>query len=196
MAEKGISTRSEALEFDDFQRLIDGLHDDGQYRWELFCYLSYCFALRISDVLSLRWGDLIGKDICTMIEKKTGKTRRIPLEPSVLKRVRAIHSLMSITDDSELVFLNQKSGVPYSSQYINKQLKTFKVRYRLPIKNFSSHSFRKTFGRHIYETNGRTDHSILMVNRALRHQNIDTTIIYLGLRQQDLDVVYKQAAIF
>ncbi len=196
MAEKGISTRSEALEFDDFQRLIDGLHNDGQYRWELFCYLSYCFALRISDVLSLRWDDLMGKDICTVVEKKTGKTRRIPLEPSVRKRVREAHSLMSIADDSEMVFLNQETGSPYTSQYINKQLKNFRTKYRLPIKNFSSHTFRKTFGRHIYETNGRTDHSILMVNRALRHQNIDTTIIYLGLRQQELDEVYKQAAKF
>jgi site-specific recombinase XerD len=131
-----------------------------------------------------------------VIEKKTGKIRRIPLEPVVLKRVSDAHSLMSITDNNQKVFLNPETGNPYTSQHINKQLKNFRVRYRLPIKNISSHTFRKTFGRHIYESNGRTEHSILMVNRALRHQDIATTILYLGIRQEEFDEVYKQAIMF
>jgi len=195
MAQKGISTRSEALEFEDFRRLVDGLHGDGEYRWELFCILSCALALRISDVLNLKWGDLLDKEHCSVEEIKTKKIRRMPLEPPVRSRVNEIHALMGAPPKGGFVFLNCKSGKVFSPQYVNLLLKRFRVRYKLPIKNFSSHSFRKTFGRRVYDANGKSEHSILLINRALRHRNIDTTIVYLGLKQEEMDKVYGQVAI-
>lgn len=195
MAKKGISTRSEALEFDDFKRLIDGLHGDGEYRWELFCILSCTLALRISDVLNLKWKDLLSKDRCSVEEIKTKKVRRIPLEPGIQSRVNEIYALMGTPTKEEFVFFNRKRGKVFTPQYVNQLLKQFRVRYSLPIKNFSSHSFRKTFGRRVYDVSGRTEHSILLINRALRHQSIDTTIVYLGLKQDELDKVYEQVSI-
>jgi integrase len=195
MAKKGISTRSEALEYDDFVRLIDGLHANGEYRWELFCLLSYNFALRISDVLNMRWEDILGRDRCTVTEIKTGKTRGIPIEPNTHDRIVKIYSLMGTPHADEYVFFNAKSDKIYSPQYVNKKLKEFKVRYRLPVKNFSSHSFRKTFGRRVYKERGQTEHAIVLINRAFQHRNIGTTLIYLGLYQDELDEIYKEAAI-
>ena len=195
MAKAGISTRSEALEIKDFRRLIDGLHNDEEYRWELFCVLSYSLALRISDVLNLKWQDLLGRDHCTVEEIKTKKIRRIPLEEATLAKVAELHILMGRPTVSEHIFLNRKKGVVYTPQYVNQKLKQFRVWYRLPIRNFSSHTFRKTFGRQVYNTNGQSEHSILLINRALRHSSIDTTIVYLGLKQDEVNGIYKQAAI-
>ncbi len=195
MAAKGISTRSEALEFDDFTRLVDGLRADGEYRWELFCILSCTLALRISDVLNLKWPDLSGKNHCTVKEIKTGKIRQIPLEPGTQKRIAEIRTLMAVPADEQYIFFNRKLGKIYSPQYVNQKLKLFRQRYDLPIKNFSSHTFRKTFGRRVYDVNGRTEHSIVLINSALQHQNIGTTLIYLGLMQDELDQVYKQVAV-
>jgi integrase len=195
MAVKGISTRSEALEFDDFVRLIDGLRADGEYRWELFCILSCTLALRISDVLNLKWPDLSGKDHCLVKETKTGKVRRIPLEPSTQKRIAEIYALMAVPAGEQHIFRNRQQDKIYTPQYVNRRLKMFRERYGLPIKNFSSHTFRKTFGRRIYDLNGKTEHAIVLINRALQHQNIGTTLIYLGLIQDELDEVYKQVAV-
>ncbi len=130
-----------------------------------------------------------------MKEIKTGKIRRIPLEPSTQKRIAEIRTLMAVPAGEQHIFLSRKLGKIYSPQYVNQKLKLFRERYDLPIKNFSSHTFRKTFGRRVYDVNGRTEHSIVLINRALQHQNIGTTLIYLGLMQDELDEVYKQVAV-
>lgn len=195
MAQKGISTRSEALEYTDFKRLLDALHADGEYRWELFCILSCTLALRISDVLGLKWEDLLRQDHCTVTEIKTGKTRQIPIQPGAYRRLADIYTLMDTPAKQEHVFFNKRQGKVYTSQYINRKLKEFRKRYALPVKNFSSHSFRKTFGRQIYMAKGKTEHSIVQINRALQHRSISTTLIYLGLYQAELDEVYKEVAL-
>lgn len=195
MAQKGVSTRSEALEFDHFLRLIDSLHADGEYRWELFCILSCTLALRVSDVLNRRWEDLLHHDHCTVKEIKTGKTRQIPIEPSTHARLIEIYSLMGSPAKDGLVFLSKKTGKAITPQYVNETLKRLKRQYNLPIKNFSSHSFRKTFGRRVYNAHGRSEHSIVLINRAFQHRSISTTLIYLGLFQDELNEVYKKVAL-
>jgi integrase len=195
MAKQGVSTRSESLEYDDFLRLLSCLRADGEYRWELFCFLSYIFALRISDVLNLKWKSLLDREFCVVEEIKTGKTRRIAMDTKTQAKVMELYGLMNNPPEEEYVFFNRITGKVYTSQYINKKLKEFKVRYGLHIKNFSSHTFRKTFGRRIYELHDKSDHSIVLVNRALKHKTIETTIIYLGIKENEVNKLYHQAAI-
>jgi hypothetical protein len=47
----------------------------------------------------------------------------------------------------------------------------------------------------VYNERGQTEHAIVLINRAFQHRNIGTTLIYLGLYQDDLDEIYKEAAI-
>ncbi len=195
MATKGVSTRSEALEFDDFKRLIDGLHANGEYRWELFCLVSCTLALRISDVLNLKWSDLLRRDYCMVTEIKTGKIRQIPLEQRNLTRIEELYTLMGRPHEDSFVFTNPKNGKVYTPQRVNQKLKDIQVRYRLPVKHFSSHSFRKTFGRRIYNTHGKSDHSIVLINRAFQHKSIGTTLLYLGIYQEEVNGVYEQVSI-
>jgi integrase len=195
MAKKGISTRSEALEFDDFQRLIQALHADKEYRWEMFCLISCTLALRISDVLNLKWKDLLHKDHCTVTEIKTGKTRQIPLKQSNHTRITEIYALMGKPYEEEYVFINHKKGTVYTPQRVNQILKEYRIRYKLPIQNFSSHTFRKTFGRRVYNVRGKTHDSIVRINRAFQHKSIGTTLIYLGIYQDEVNEVYEQVAI-
>ncbi len=63
-----------------------------------------------------------------------------------------------------------------------------KQRYSLKtVKNISSHSLRKTFGRHIYEyadTNGEV--ALAMLSELFNHSNIVVTKRYLGLRKEEI----------
>ena len=47
------------------------------------------------------------------------------------------------------------TGEPLTIQCVNKKLKDFKYDYKVKIGNFSTHTFRKTFGRYVYENNKR-----------------------------------------
>ena len=88
---------------------------------------------------------------------------------------------------SEKCFISRKNSV-YSIQRINVLLKGIKVKYGLKsVKNFSSHSLRKTFGRHVYEmadTNGEM--ALVMLSELFNHSNIAITKRYLGLRKEEI----------
>ena len=90
---------------------------------------------------------------------------------------------------------DKSEGKPVSIQYINRYLKKMKDKYELDIENFSAHTFRKTFGRYVYEKSGRTNESLLYLNRIFRHQNIDTTMIYLGIRDEEISNIFESIEI-
>ena len=62
MAKKNKLTTSDYLEYSEYQRLLDCLHKDGEFFWELYARLGFCTACRSSDVLNLRWEDILCKD--------------------------------------------------------------------------------------------------------------------------------------
>ncbi|MFR9546884.1 MAG: tyrosine-type recombinase/integrase [Rikenellaceae bacterium] len=187
---KGKLTTADYLPIEEFERLVEGLHNDNQHLWELYCRLSFCTALRASDVLSLTWGDIFERDSFDKQEKKTGKARRITLNKSVQNKIGELYDLLETPPLDQAIFLNSRSGKPYTIEYINRLLKLFKIKYRLPIKAFSTHTFRKTFGRYVYETNGRSAESLILLNSIFRHSSIDITKVYIGLRQAEIDGVF------
>lgn len=189
--EKGKLTTADYLPIEDFNRLVEGLHTDGLYMWELYCRLSFCTALRASDVLTLTWEEILDREFFDKTERKTGKGRKITFNPSVQQKIKELYQLQGEPDKKGSPFLNPKTGKHYSLEYINRLLKGFKYRYRLPIKAFSTHTFRKTFGRYVYENNGRSAESLILLNSIFRHSNIDITKVYIGLRQAEIDKVFN-----
>jgi integrase len=188
---KGQLTTADYLSMEDFNRLTDGLHHDGEYLWELYCRLGFCTALRASDVLSLKWKDVLGKRELFKIEKKTGKNRKITFHVSVRNKIEALYQLIGKPDIDSFVIMNPKTKAAYSLEHVNRQLKTFRIRYRLPIKAFSTHTFRKTFGRHVYESNGRSAESLILLNSILKHSSIEITKVYIGIRQDEINNVFN-----
>lgn len=188
---KGKLTTADYLSIDDFNQLCDGLNQDGKYLWELYCRISFCTALRGSDVLSLRWGEILDRELLTKIEGKTGKTRMINFSESVIKKINELYHKLGRPDKNSVVFVNIKTNRAYSLIHVNRMLKEFKVRYRLPIKLFSTHTFRKTFGRYVYETNGRSAESLILLNSIFRHSSIEITKVYIGIRQSEIDKVFN-----
>ncbi len=188
---KGKLTTADYLPIEEFERLVDGLRSDGLYFWELYCRVSFCTALRGSDVLSLRWIDVLDKDFLDIVERKTKKPRRITFSKTVQKKIKELYLLLSEPSLESSLFLNQNSKQAYSLEHINRMLKRFKVKYRLPITAFSTHTFRKTFGRYVYESNGRSAESLILLNSIFRHSSIDITKVYIGLRQAEIDSVFN-----
>ena len=59
MAKKNQLTKSDYLPMEEYKKLLRLLHKDRQYLWELYARLAFCTALRVSDVLSLAWADIL-----------------------------------------------------------------------------------------------------------------------------------------
>lgn len=188
---KGKLTTADYLPIEEFNRLVDSLHTDGHYMWELYCRLSFCTALRASDVLSLTWEDFLDRDSMDRVEKKTKKVRRITFNKTVSDKFKELYTLRGEPNKKGSPFLNPNTNKHYSLEYINRTLKQFKVRYKLPIKAFSTHTFRKTFGRYVYESKGKSAESLILLNSIFRHSSIEITKVYIGLRQTEIDNIYN-----
>lgn len=190
MAKKNQLTTSDHLSYKDFEKLLEGLHKDKDYFWELYARMAFCTACRVSDVTKLKWKDVLNKPACVITEKKTGKTRRITFNQSVQKKIAELHRLMGCPDIDTYMFASRKTGQPITVQRINQKLKGFKYKYALHINNFSTHTFRKTFGRYVYETNHRSAESLLLLNKILNHSNIQVTKTYIGITQDEINSVF------
>lgn len=194
MAKKHQLTTADHLPYNEFNKLLAGLRLDGDYFWEMYARLSFCTACRASDVLKFKWNDVLKKS-CVITEQKTGKTRRIAFNPSVQKKIQELYKLMGSPEKDSYVFATDRSACePVSIQYVNRQLKKFKYKYKLPIDHFSSHTFRKTFGRYVYDKSNHSAESLLLLNKILNHSNIQVTKTYIGITQDEINSIYDSIA--
>lgn len=69
--------------------------------------------------------------------------------------------------------------------------KRWKEKYDLNIDHFSTHTFRKTFGRYVYDTSKDKSEALILVNSILNHSTIDVTKVYIGLRQDEVNSVFN-----
>ena len=76
MSLKYSNTTADFLQWDEAMNLIRKLFKDGDYNMSLLIALGCFFGLRISDILSLRWNQILNVNEFTIIERKTGKKNR------------------------------------------------------------------------------------------------------------------------
>ena len=195
MSVKGTITTADYLDFGEFKRLVTCLESDEKYRDALYCILSFCLGLRISDVLKLKWEDVLRKKKALVTEKKTKKTKTIPISLKTAEHIISLYEKLGEPPITDYVFPDPEGKTFMTRQGINAKLKRWKSRYALSINNFSSHTFRKTFGRYVYETMGRSEEALVLLNRIFRHTSIQVTMIYIGLRDDEVGRVFDNIGI-
>ena len=161
------------------------LAKDKNYKISLLIALGCFTGLRISDILSLRWKQILGADEFTVIEKKTGKVRTIRLNPQLQQHIKECYEHINPVGINAPILISQK-GTIFTVQRINIILKEVKKKYRLKIKNFSCHSLRKTFGRKVFESSENAELALVKLMELFNHSSVTITKRYLGLRQEEL----------
>jgi len=190
MSTRFSNTTADYLDWNQAMNLVRKLYDDKNYRMSLLISFGSFWGLRISDILSLRWNDIYNKEEFQLIEKKTQKNREIKINAQLKRHISDCYSIIRPVSLGEFVFISQK-GTVYSIQRINMILKDLKVRYDLKIKNFSSHSLRKCFGRTIFERSGENaELAIVKLSQLFNHSSTSITRRYLGISQKELMETY------
>lgn len=181
---------SDYMEWDVMLSLIRKLYRDGNYRMSLLIGCGCFFGLRISDILTLTWSMLLNDDKFTINEKKINKRRVIKINSDFQQHIKQCYNALHITNDNEKCFLSQKKMV-YSTQRINVLLKLIRKQYNLKIEHFSTHTFRKTFGRKVFESAGENANmALIKLSELFNHSNVAITKIYLGIREKELLETY------
>jgi integrase len=192
MALSGQKTTSDFIEWNKLQTLLLKLERDGNWKFTLLIAIGVYTGLRISDILSIRWDDLLGKEFLEITEKKTKKFRKIKVNQHLLDLVNRISKKVDGYRKDAPIFLNESKSSTISIQYINRKLKQIVKSYGLvkEPEKIKSHSLRKSFGRRIFENNDNSEKSLILLNEIFNHTSIKTTKIYLGIRQQEIFDVY------
>lgn len=190
MAKKNQLTKSDYLPMEDYKKLLYLLHKDRQYLWELYARLAFCTALRVSDILPLTWSDILHKGSLTKSEKKTGKVRKIPFNLNIQTRIEELYMLLKRPNSNELIFKSKFTGTSISPQYLNRIMKEWKIKYKLNIENFSTHTFRKTFGRYVYDTSENKSEALLLLNRIFNHSSVEITKVYICIRKDEINSIF------
>ena len=192
MSAKNSCTTADYIEWNTAVNLVHRLYKDGNYQMSLLIGCGIFFGLRISDILQLSWDMLLDDSSFEVIEKKTQKRREIRINKGFQKHILDCYNALLITDKSEKCFKSREHRV-YSIQRINMLLKDIKKKYSIKsVKNFSTHSLRKTFGRHVYErADSNGEMALVMLSELFNHSNIAITKRYLGLRKEEIMQCYE-----
>lgn len=154
-------------------------------------------AFRIGDMLRLRWSDVYQADgrPCTHIrieEKKTGKTRIVPINSALSQALESYFESYSETFPE-----TKPSGWLFPSPHCRSQPLSRYQAYRIIRKaaeecglseHISCHSLRKTFGYQAWKQG--TPPAMLM--DLYNHSSYQITKRYLGIEQEERDQVYLQ----
>ena len=186
MSAKLSQTTADFLEWNQSMNLIRNLYNDSNYKISLLIAFGSFWGLRISDILSLKWEQVYNLDEFSLTERKTGKTREIKINSQLKRHIEDCYKSIRPRMLDEYIFTSQK-GCIYSIQRINVILKDLKSKYNLKIRNFSSHSLRKCFGREIFNrSNENAELAIVKLSQLFNHSNPSITRRYLGISQKEL----------
>jgi integrase len=191
MSIKGQNTTTTYMEWNDFISIITRLEKDENYKFCLLISIGVFTGLRISDLLSLTYSDLLSNETFTLREKKTKKQRSIKVNKDLKEIVSRIVSKSNITNLNQLIFINKYGTKSIDKSYVNVKLKELVKKYRIKLDgNVSTHTFRKTLGRRVMEVNNYSNESLILLMELFSHSSMSITKRYLGIREQEIHNVY------
>jgi integrase len=191
MSLKGSITTTSYIHWDTFVSLITRLESKGEYKFCLLISIGVFTGLRISDLLKLKYSDLLDKNTLVLIEQKTGKTRTIRINNDLQTLVQRIYKKQNLTHSNQLIFINRFGSKPIDKSYVNVKLKEIFSKNRIKLDgNISSHILRKTLGRRVMELNNFSNESLVLLMELFGHSSMSITKRYLGIRQQEINDIY------
>ena len=177
------------------KQLVEYYLNIGQLRNYVLIVLGVYTALRVSDLLRLKWSDVYNKgqeaffSHMTITEQKTGKTKTIALNQKALNALR----LFFPKRRGDFIFSSNRVDGKAISRTQAWRIITAAARVVGIAGVISCHSLRKTWGYHAW-TSGIASPVVIM--DIFNHSNYEITRRYLGITQDDLDRAYMKMTLF
>ena len=175
------------------REMADYFLEQGQLRNYAMLITGVYTALRISDLLQLRWRDVYDptrerfRAHLFLKEQKTGKVKSVALNSQVVQALELYYPHRS----SEYIFCNRQ-GRPLSRvqawRIIHDTASVVGIDGVI-----SCHSLRKTWGYHAWTSKTV---SPVVITEVYNHSSYEVTKRYLGVAQDDLDKAYLGMDLF
>ncbi|MCM1188083.1 MAG: tyrosine-type recombinase/integrase [bacterium] len=162
-------------------------------RNRVLCILGLNTALRISDILHLKWDDVYDftkkkyRSHISVTEHKTGKINRIAINRAITEVLDDYHTFLKTPPAAgDYLFQSRKgTNCPLGRSQAFRIIKEAAQNAGMT-QHVSCHSLRKTFGYHAWQQG--TPPALLM--DIYNHSSYRITKHYLGIDQDDRDNVF------
>ena len=149
----------------------------------LILRMLYYTGMRVNELINIRKDDIIFSENVIRIRAETTKTRREAMQPIPMR-------LKSFLIDACKYKKDEDKIIPLTKQRIWQIVKYYAKKAGIK-KNIHPHSFRHTYGTHIYEETN----DLGKVQELLRHESLASTGIYKHLSKKlkikTVDDVFK-----
>lgn len=168
-----VSFAEDVISQADYERLIEGLRRDENWKWYFLIRFLACTGARISELLQFKKQDLNAG----FIELWTkGKVRIIYFPDRLLEESREHYARLR---PEEFLFSGKKGVM--TSRSVGEMLHKIAMRYGIPQNVMHPHSFRHRFAINFL----KKKQDISLLADIMGHSSVNTTMIYLRLSKQE-----------
>ncbi|MEK4425379.1 site-specific integrase [Solibacillus sp. FSL K6-1523] len=158
----------------------------------LFCFGIFT-GLRISDILSVKVQDVLGKDHFYIIEQKTKKAKQRSKKHTVRKRVPIVTKLQRLINN-HCADMNPTDYLFKSREGKNRPITRVRAydilreaAHHCGLKEIGTHTLRKTFGYLVYQN----DKDVALLQDIFNHSSQYITLKYIGVNQDAIEEAYS-----
>lgn len=172
-------------DIESIERMKNELARSGSRNRLLFC-MGINTGLRVSDLLALRVGDVVGRDFFTLTEQKTGKRKKIALHAVR----RDLDSYCAGLDPNAWLFPSKRNPSEHLGRVQAYRILNDAAR-AVGLEEIGTHTMRKTFGWHVYQQT----HDVALLQEIFNHAAPSVTLRYIGVNQAIIDETLSKFAL-
>ncbi len=139
-------------------------------------------GLRISDILNLDVSDVKDKNYINIIEKKTNKPKRFPINTKLKPMLEKFTKDRKLNEPLFLSIFGNRMERTQCYRIINEACRKAGVEYKV-----GTHTLRKTFGYHHYQK----FKDVAVLQKIFNHYSPQITLRYIGIDQDMIDESYN-----
>ena len=138
-------------------------------------------GLRVSDILALDVEDVKDKDFIDIIEKKTGKHKKFPLNEKIKELIKKFTLNKQNEEPLFKTIYQNRMERTYAYRIVNKACRAVGMQ-----ESVGTHTMRKTFGYHHYQK----FKDVALLQKIFNHYSPSITLRYIGIDQEEINNSY------
>lgn len=192
---------------DDIIRVSQFLIGQKRYRDNMLFIVGINFGLRVSDLVTLRFGHLINDDFTfrdrfCILEKKTKNTRRVRHNRYITVNTAVVEAIILYLENTPNIHLSDYMFRSESNNGSNLNKPIHRATVDTILKGIardlglgnkmSTHTLRKTFAYHQMVMSGNDPRKLLLLQKMFGHSSAAQTLDYIGITSEEIDEAYRK----